>query len=93
MRGARHWWLMPLILATQGTKIRRTAVRSQPGQIIFNTLSQKKKKNPSQKRAGEVAQGVGPEFKTQSTTATKKLVPQLGFKPRIFHLFGWTVHV
>jgi hypothetical protein len=25
----------------------------------------KKKKNPSQKRAGEMAQGIGPEFKSQ----------------------------
>jgi hypothetical protein len=31
-------------------------------QIIQETLSQK---NPSQKRAGRVAQGVGPEFKPQ----------------------------
>jgi hypothetical protein len=28
-------------------------------------LKKKKKKNPSQKRAGWVAQGVGPEFKPQ----------------------------
>jgi hypothetical protein len=31
-------------------------------QIVCKTLSQK---NPSHKRAGGVAQGVGPEFKTQ----------------------------
>jgi hypothetical protein len=51
---------MPVILATQEMKIRRTAVRSQPRQIVLETLSQK---NLSQKRAGGVAQGVGPEFK------------------------------
>jgi hypothetical protein len=28
------WWLMPVILATQETKIRKIAVRSQAGQII-----------------------------------------------------------
>jgi hypothetical protein len=39
-------------------------VPSQAGQIVCKTLSQKKKKN-SQKRAGGVAQGVGPEFKPQ----------------------------
>jgi hypothetical protein len=27
---ARHWWLMPAILATQETDIRRIEVQSQP---------------------------------------------------------------
>jgi hypothetical protein len=54
---------MPVILATQKAEIKRIQVRSQPGQIVREILSQKK--NPSQKRA----QGVGPEF----TTAKKKL--------------------
>jgi hypothetical protein len=36
-------------------------VQSQPRQTVCKTLSQK---NPSQKRAGGVAQGVGPEFST-----------------------------
>jgi hypothetical protein len=53
---------MSVILATQEAEIRRIAVQSQSGQILRETLSQK---NPSQKRAGGVAQGVGPEFKTQ----------------------------
>jgi hypothetical protein len=53
---------MPIILATQEAEIRRIGVRSQPRQIICKTLSQK---SPSQKRAGGVAQCVGPEFKTQ----------------------------
>jgi hypothetical protein len=35
---------------------------NQPRQIVHETLPQK---NPSQKRAGGVAQGVGPEFKLQ----------------------------
>jgi hypothetical protein len=34
-------------------------------QIVWETLSQKKKKKPSQKRAGEVAQGIGLEFNFQ----------------------------
>jgi hypothetical protein len=33
-----------------------------PRQIVHETLFQK---NPSQKRAGGVAQGIGPEFKLQ----------------------------
>jgi hypothetical protein len=41
----------------------RILVQNQPGQIVHETLSQKKKK--SQKRAGRVSQGVGPEFKLQ----------------------------
>jgi hypothetical protein len=42
--------------------IRRISIRSQSRQKVFKTLS---RKNPSQKRAGGVAQSVGPEFKPQ----------------------------
>jgi hypothetical protein len=34
-------WLTPVILATQEAKIRRITVRSQPGQIVHETLSRK----------------------------------------------------
>jgi hypothetical protein len=37
-------------------------VQSQPRQIVHKNLS---RKNPSQKRAGRMAQGVGPGFKPQ----------------------------
>jgi hypothetical protein len=37
-------------------------VQSQPEKIVLEILSQK---NPSEKRAEGVAQGVGPEFKPQ----------------------------
>jgi hypothetical protein len=47
---------MSVILATQEAEIRRIAV--QP--IWAKTLSQK---HPSRKRAGGVAQGIGPELK------------------------------
>jgi hypothetical protein len=60
--GARPWWLTPGILATQEAEIRRIMVQSQPRQIVPKTLS---RKNPSQKRAGGLAQCVGPEFKPQ----------------------------
>jgi hypothetical protein len=59
---AWHWWLTPVIPPTQEAEIRRIVVRSQPGQIVLETLSGK---NPSQKRADGVAQGGGPEFKPQ----------------------------
>jgi hypothetical protein len=55
-------WLTPIILATQVAEIRRIMVQSQPRQILRETLSQK---SLTQKRAGGVAQGVGPEFKCQ----------------------------
>jgi hypothetical protein len=52
----------PVIPAAQKADIRRMAVQSQPGQIVHETLS---RKNPPQKCAGGVAEGVGPEFKPQ----------------------------
>jgi hypothetical protein len=59
---ARHQWLTPVILATQGAEIKRTEVWGHLGQIVQETLSGK---NPSQKRADGVAQGVGSKFKNQ----------------------------
>jgi hypothetical protein len=55
-------WLTPVILPTQEAQIRRIMVQSQHRQTVLKILSQK---NPSQKRAGGVAQGVGPEYKSQ----------------------------
>jgi hypothetical protein len=52
---------------TQEAEIRRITVWSQPGQTVCRTVSWK---NPSQKRAGGVAQGAEPEL-TPSTTKTK----------------------
>jgi hypothetical protein len=67
---ARHRWLMHVILATQGAEIRRITAQSQPRQIVHETLSWKKQ---SQKGAVGVAQGVGPEFKSQYHTKKKSL--------------------
>jgi hypothetical protein len=58
----RCQWLIPVILATQEAEIRRFMVQSRPGQIVCETLSQK---NPTQKRAGRMTQGISPEFKPQ----------------------------
>jgi hypothetical protein len=52
----------PVILATQEAQIRRITIPSQPGKIVLETLSQK---THHKKRAGGVAQGVGPKFKPQ----------------------------
>jgi hypothetical protein len=58
--GAEHWWLTPVILASEKAEIRRIAVQSQPRQIVPKMLSQK---NPITKRTSGMVQGVGPEFK------------------------------
>jgi hypothetical protein len=43
--------------------------KTSPGKIVQETLSQK---NPSQKKAGGLTQGVGPEFKPQYRKKKKK---------------------
>jgi hypothetical protein len=57
-----YWWLTPVILVAQEAKIRRIVVLSQPGQRVQETYL---KKPFTKKRAGGVAQSVGPEFKSQ----------------------------
>jgi hypothetical protein len=48
---ARHWWLTPIILATQEAEIRRITVRSQPpanssgDPILKKPITKKKTKN------------------------------------------------
>jgi hypothetical protein len=60
---AGRWWLTPVILVTQEAEIRRITVQSQPGQIVY--ISFYLEKTHHKKRAGGVAQGVGPELKPQ----------------------------
>jgi hypothetical protein len=89
LSNAGHWWLMSVIPATQETEIRRITVRSQPGQIVHETLSQK---HPSQRRAGGVAQGVAPEFKPQyqkKKKKKKKTCEHLHFSTRLSAPGGW----
>jgi hypothetical protein len=47
-------WLPPVVLATWDAEIRRVMVQGQPGQIVGETLPQKKKKknkkNPTHKK-------------------------------------------
>jgi hypothetical protein len=73
-------WLTPVIPATQEAEIRRMEVRSQPGQIVCETLSQR---NPTQERAGGVAQGVGPEFKPQNPKTKKPPLPKKQQSPLV----------
>jgi hypothetical protein len=73
MYSSRRWWLTPLILATCEAEIRRILVWSQTGQIVCETLSWK---NPSQKKAGGVAQvsalsSIKPQYCTHTHTHTK----------------------
>jgi hypothetical protein len=62
MEFSQHQQLTPIILATQEAEIRRIMVRSQSRQIVHEILSQK---TLHKNRAGGVAQGEGPEFKSQ----------------------------
>jgi hypothetical protein len=59
---AGHQWLTPVILVTQEADIRRISVRTQPRQKVRENLWQT---TLHKNRAGEVAQGEGPEFKPQ----------------------------
>jgi hypothetical protein len=65
----RRQWLIPVILATQEAEIRRIEVQSQLRQLVLETLSQR---NPLQKRADGVTQGVGPGFKPQCCKKKKE---------------------
>jgi hypothetical protein len=62
--GAGCHWLTPVTLTNQEAANRRITVQSQPRQMVYKILSQK---NLSQKRAGEVAQGVDPKLKLQDS--------------------------
>jgi hypothetical protein len=53
--------------------MRRIVVRSQPRQIVCETLSRGKKKKKITRRTGGVIQGVGPEFKHQYCKKKKKI--------------------
>jgi hypothetical protein len=63
------WWLTPVILVTQKASIRRIMVQTQPGQIVCGPYLEK---THHKKRAGEVAQDIGPEFKPQHCKKKKK---------------------
>jgi hypothetical protein len=60
----------PVILATQEAEIRRITVQSQSQQN--SSQDPILKKTHPKKRAGRVAQGVGPEFKSSNPSTTKE---------------------
>jgi hypothetical protein len=61
--------LTPVILATQEAEIRRITVQSQLGKWFVKPYLEKKH---HKKRAGGVAQGIGPEFKPQYHKTNKQ---------------------
>jgi hypothetical protein len=63
LAGAQGRWLTAVILATQEAEIRKITVRRQPRQIVL--LDPITVKPITKRRAGGVAQGIGPEFKPQ----------------------------
>jgi hypothetical protein len=68
---ARCQWLTPVILAIQEAESRRIVVRrSQLGETVHRTLSQKKSHH--KKKSWWMAQGVGPEFKPQYQNKKRK---------------------
>jgi hypothetical protein len=60
-------WLASVLPGEEGSRDTFTDVRlaSKQKPVQANSLRDPISKNPSQKRAGEVTQGVGPEFKPQ----------------------------
>jgi hypothetical protein len=52
--------------------MKRIEVQNQPGQRVHETLLWKSPLSPSQKKAGGVAQDVGPEFRPQHCKKKKK---------------------
>jgi hypothetical protein len=65
---ASHRWLTPVIPGTQEAEIRKVSVWGQPKQLLWETLYQKKPF--TKKKAGRMAQALGPEFKPQYHTHT-----------------------
>jgi hypothetical protein len=65
---------------------RRISVQTQPRQIVLKTLSQKKLF--TKKRAGGVAQGVGPEFKPQyCKTKQNKQIGKSQTRESIYNIY------
>jgi hypothetical protein len=70
---AGRQWLTAIILATQETEIRRITVRSQPGQIVCETLSQKPYHKSGSGGQGQSAGGVA--LSSNPSTIKKKIFP------------------
>jgi hypothetical protein len=82
-KNASHQGVTPVIPATQETENRRVTAGSQSRQIVIETLAQE---NSSPKRAGGVAQGIGPEFKPQHWKKNEKIAVVDGLHLQSQHL-------
>jgi hypothetical protein len=82
----RCQWLTPVILTTQEAEIRKIEGQSQPGQTVWEILSQK---SPLQKRAGGVTSVVEHLVSKREALSTAKKTPKKPKKVEVLVLLLW----
>jgi hypothetical protein len=88
MRGYWLNWLKEICLFIQKAEIRKISVRSQPRKTACETLSWK---NPLQKWAGGVVQGVSPQFKPQCHKRNLSLIKFLDNRVEIIVVYDFVI--